>query len=114
MFGCDCLLLHIDVFILVWGWIIGAYLIFRHVRCCLVAGCSRLLGFCFLDMAALQFSLISLVDHAYVGHLCCGDFLGDCSYMCKSSGALFAEVVDTNLGDVEAIVEVVDVGDPMD
>ena len=62
MFEYDCLQLQVDVFILVWGWVGGVYLLFLNVRHCVVVGCSELLRFYFLDMAILHCSLLSCVD----------------------------------------------------
>lgn len=41
---------------------------YLHVRPCVIVGCSGLLGLCFFDMPTLHFSLISLIDRAFVSH----------------------------------------------
>ena len=65
-------------------------------------------------MARLHFSLISLVDCAYVGiFFPCGIFIHNGGCQCKSIGALYVGVVDVGLGmvvrwvDVEVNVKVV-------
>lgn len=70
-----CFQLHVDVFILVCGRVSNTYLLFLHFQLCVIVGCFRLLGLCFLDMAALHFCLISLVECAFVGHILLKDLL---------------------------------------
>ena len=106
MFGCGFFYLHVDVFILVWGRASGAYLLFQHVQHCVVVGYFGLLGFCFLNMATLHFSLVALVDCTYFGHFLLQGFSSDGGCNRKSFGALSIGVVDIGLGMVARWVDV--------
>ena len=93
---------------------------FLHVWRCIVVDCSRLLGLYFLDMAALHFSLISLVDCAFVGHFLLRGFFVGGDYKYKFSSVLYVGVVDTRVGmvtrwvDFEVVVKVMAMKGPMD
>lgn len=79
---------------------VGVYLVFLHARCCVVVSCSGLLRFASLIWLLYIFLSLVLLIMSMMAILCCEVFFGVCSYMSKSSGALFVEVVDTSVGMV--------------